>query len=75
MPLLMSAFSPKASIGPQSLHVRSGSKADMVACPSDVRCYPESGHSPGGIAMTGNGYLHGCYSADLPASLKTAPRR
>ena len=29
MPLLMSAFTPKANIGPQSLHVRSGSKADM----------------------------------------------
>ena len=27
MPLLMSAFTPKANIGPQSLHVRSGSKA------------------------------------------------
>ena len=29
MPLLMSAFTPKANIGPQSLHVRFGSKADM----------------------------------------------
>ena len=29
MPLLMSAFTPKANIGPQSLHVRFGSKADI----------------------------------------------
>jgi hypothetical protein len=38
----MSAFTPKANIGPQSLHVRSGSLADIPACPHDVRFTPNS---------------------------------
>ena len=45
MPLLMSAFTPKANIGPQSLHVRFGSKADMCGAKSHVRFTPKSGHS------------------------------
>ena len=44
MPLLMSAFSPKANIGPQSLQVRSGSKADIDRSSRDVRFTPKSGH-------------------------------
>ena len=40
MPLLMSAFTPKANIGPQSLHVRSGSKADMCDAQADVCFVP-----------------------------------
>ena len=55
MPLLMSAFTPKANIGPQSLHVRSGSlaqsvkinpcplyppKADICGATRDVRFVP-----------------------------------
>ena len=42
MPLLMSAFTPKANIGPQSLHVRFGSKADMCAAKSHVRFPPKA---------------------------------
>ena len=42
MPLLMSAFTPKANIGPQSLHVRFGSLADILARQCDVRFTPES---------------------------------
>ena len=44
MPLLMSAFTPKANIGPQSLHVRFGSKADICSAKSHVRFTPKSGH-------------------------------
>jgi hypothetical protein len=44
VPLLMSAFTPKANIGPQLLHVRSGSKADMCAAKGHVCFTPESGH-------------------------------
>ena len=42
MPLLMSAFTPKANIGPQSLHVRFGSKADICSAIDHVRFTPES---------------------------------
>ena len=45
MPLLMSAFTPKANIGPQSLHVRSGSKADMCSAQADVRYIPVLGRA------------------------------
>jgi hypothetical protein len=44
VPLLMSAFTPKANIGPRLLHVRSGSKPDMCGAKLHVRFTPESGH-------------------------------
>ena len=40
MPLLMSAFSPKANIGPQSLHVRFGSKADIEQLQNAMSALP-----------------------------------
>jgi len=40
VPLLMSAFTPKANIGPQSLHVR----FDILRRDSHVRFAPESEH-------------------------------
>jgi hypothetical protein len=36
VPLLLSTFTPKANIGPQLLHVRSGSKADMCSAKGHV---------------------------------------
>ena len=37
MPPLMSAITPKADIGPQSLHVRFGSLSDICNAQSNVR--------------------------------------
>jgi hypothetical protein len=47
VPLLMCAFTPKANIGPQSLHVRSGSLADMCNAKRHVRFTPNSDRESG----------------------------
>ena len=62
MPLLMSAFTPKANIGPQLLHVRSGSKADMCSAQGDVRYLPKADIRLGLLGLTLNqaNHLHGC---------------